>query len=228
MTEQRYKPLPYHRRWHGDVIAENTNLDLRERGALSTLIDLMFMHNGSVPDEDDFIRHYLGCNARGWHSLRDRLIDLQKIYRDDNGRLCCLRVDKELESIRQMRDAKAMAGMISQAKRQMTLRQSSSKVCSKFQKVSNFAPAKPLETLDSGSTPVQQLYTPHSRRKKEGQEGEENGDPHALRAGSPSPPLSRTAKPSEQAGSPKKEVGEKEVKLTLTPYLEAQIRSRRH
>ena len=44
------------------MIAEVINLDLRERGALFTLVDLMYIHGGSVPDEDDFMRRYLGCN----------------------------------------------------------------------------------------------------------------------------------------------------------------------
>ena len=61
------------------MIAEVINLDLRERGALFTLVDLMYIHGGSVPDEDDFMRRYLGCNAKGWHTLRDRLLHLQKI-----------------------------------------------------------------------------------------------------------------------------------------------------
>jgi len=155
-------PLPYHKRWHSDMITEVMNLDLRERGALFSLVDLMFKHDGSVPDEDDFVRRYLGCNAKGWHSLRDRLIHLEKIYRDDAGRLRCPLVDKELKSIRKMRDVASVAGMISQAKRQMT-----SKVCPDFRKVSNSAPANPLETLKAASTTVQPLQTPDSRVKKE-------------------------------------------------------------
>ena len=157
--------LPYHKRWHSDMIAEVINLDLRERGALFTLVDLMYIHGGSVPDEDDFMRRYLGCNAKGWHTLRDRLLHLQKIYRDGNRLLRSPLVDKELKSIRKMRDANAMAGMISQAKRQMT-----SKVVRESQKVSNFSGQKPLKTLESVSTPVQPLQTPYSRYKEEREE----------------------------------------------------------
>jgi uncharacterized protein YdaU (DUF1376 family) len=153
--------LPYHKRWHSDLIAEVINLDLRERGAFFTLVDLMYVHGGSVPDEDDFMRRYLGCNSRGWHTLRDRLLHLQKIYRDGNCRLRSSLVDKELKSIRKMRDANSMAGMISQAKRQMT-----SKVVRESPEVSNYATEKPPKTLDSASTPVQPLQTPYSRYKE--------------------------------------------------------------
>ena len=187
------------------MIAEVINLDLRERGALFTLVDLMYIHGGSVPDEDDFMRRYLGCNAKGWHTLRDRLLHLQKIYRDGNSLLRSPLVDKELRSIRKVRDANAWAGMISQAKRQMT-----SKVVRESQKVSNFAGEKPLKTLESASTPVQPLQTPDSRYKEEREEAP------------PSPPLESGAVVAEG-----KESGEQgEPKIIVSNYLAEQIRSR--
>ena len=190
--------LPYHKRWHSDMIAEVINLDLRERGALFTLVDLMYIHGGSVPDEDDFMRRYLGCNAKGWHTLRDRLLHLQKIYRDGNRLLRSPLVDKELKSIRKMRDANAMAGMISQAKRQMT-----SKVVRESQKVSNFSGEKPLKTLESVSTPVQPLQTPYSRYKEEREEA-------------PSPPFENGAVVAEGKES-------SEAKIIVSNFLAKQI-----
>ena len=191
--------LPYHKRWHSDMIAEVINLDLRERGALFTLVDLMYIHGGSVPDEDDFMRRYLGCNAKGWHTLRDRLLHLQKIYRDGNRLLRSPLVDKELKSIRKMRDANAMAGMISQAKRQMT-----SKVVRESQKISNFSGEKPLKTLESVSTPVQPLQTPYSRYKEEREEAP------------PSPPLESGAVVAEGKES-------SETKIIVSNFLAKQI-----
>ena len=191
--------LPYHKRWHSDMIAEVINLDLRERGALFTLVDLMYIHGGSVPDEDDFMRRYLGCNAKGWHTLRDRLLHLQKIYRDGNSLLRSPLVDKELRSIRKVRDANAWAGMISQAKRQMT-----SKVVRESQKVSNFAGEKPLKTLESASTPVQPLQTPYSRYKEEREEAP------------PSPPFETGALVAEGKES-------SETKIIVSDFLAKQI-----
>jgi uncharacterized protein YdaU (DUF1376 family) len=190
--------LPYHKRWHSDMIAEVINLDLRERGALFTLVDLMYIHGGSVPDEDDFMRRYLGCDAKGWHTLRDRLLHLQKIYRDGNRLLRSPLVDKELKSIRKMRDANAMAGMISQAKRQMT-----SKVVRESQKISNFSGEKPLKTLESVSTPVQPLQTPYSRYKEEREEA-------------PSPPFENGAVVAEGKES-------SETKIIVSNFLAKQI-----
>ena len=191
--------LPYHKRWHSDMIAEVINLDLGERGALFTLVDLMYIHGGSVPDEDDFMRRYLGCNAKGWHTLRDRLLHLQNIYRDGNRLLRSPLVDKELKSIRKMRDANAMAGMISQAKRQMT-----SKVVRESQKISNFSGEKPLKTLESVSTPVQPLQTPDSRYKEEREEAP------------PSPPFENGAVVAEGKES-------SETKIIVSNFLAKQI-----
>ena len=181
------------------MIAEVINLNLRERGALFTLVDLMYIHGGSVPDEDDFMRRYLGCNAKGWHTLRDRLLHLQKIYRDGNRLLRSPLVDKELKSIRKMRDANAMAGMISQAKRQMT-----SKVVRESQKISNFSGEKPLKTLESVSTPVQPLQTPDSRYKEEREEAP------------PSPPSANGAVVAEGKES-------SETKIIVSNFLAIQI-----
>jgi uncharacterized protein YdaU (DUF1376 family) len=140
------------------MLAEVINLDLRERGALFTLVDLMFVHGGSIPDDDDFMRRYLGCNVKGWHTLRDRLLRLQKIYRDGNDKLRSPLVDKGIKEARQRRDANAMAGMISQAKRQMT-----SRVVRESREVSNFATDKSLENKETASTSVQPYQTPDSR-----------------------------------------------------------------
>jgi uncharacterized protein YdaU (DUF1376 family) len=199
--------LLYHKRWHSDMLAEVINLDLRERGALFTLVDLMFVHGGSVPDEDDFMRRYLGCNARGWHTLRDRLLHLQKIYREGNSRLRSPLVDKGLREAQQRRDANAMAGMISQAKRQMT-----SKVVREFPKVSKFSAAKPLETFETASTSVQPYQTPDSRYKER---EEKNAAPP------PSSSFGHDAVVVAAKGS-----GE-QSEITVSPYLAQQIQNRR-
>jgi hypothetical protein len=196
------------------MIAEVINLDLRERGALFTLVDLMFVHGGSVPDEDDFMRRYLGCNAKGWHTLRDRLLHLQKIYRDGNDKLRSPLVDKGFKEAQRRRDANAMAGMISQAKRQMT-----SKVVRESAKVSNFTAAKPLEALKSASTSVQPYQTPDSRYKKEERE-----------EAAPPPPCGDgvvAARESESAERGPEDPKSEARPIVVSPYLAQQIKSRR-
>jgi hypothetical protein len=126
------------------------------------------------------------------------LLHLQKIYRDGNRLLRSPLVDKELKSIRKMRDANAMAGMISQAKRQMT-----SKVVRESQKISNFSGEKPLKTLESVSTPVQPLQTPYSRYKEEREEA-------------PSPPFENGAVVAEGKES-------SETKIIVSNFLAKQI-----
>ena len=57
--------LPYHKRWHSDMIAEVINLDLRERGALFTLVDLMYIHGGSAPRRRRFHASLSGMQCQG-------------------------------------------------------------------------------------------------------------------------------------------------------------------
>jgi hypothetical protein len=67
------------------MIAETQALNLKEYGALNKLIDLMHLKGGSVANDDQFIMSYMrGCNVRGWHTIRDRLLALDLIYRDGN------------------------------------------------------------------------------------------------------------------------------------------------
>jgi uncharacterized protein YdaU (DUF1376 family) len=193
------------------MLAEVINLDLRERGALFTLVDLMYVHGGSVPDKDDFIRRYLGCNARGWHALRDRLLHLEKIYRDDAGSLRSSLVDRGLKEARRRQEANSVAGMISQAKRRM-----SSKLSPNLQEVSNFADSNSLKSLVSASTGVQPYQTPDSRYKKE----------RAERA-SPSPALEGRSVASKGVAEGRPEGPKSEAEpIIVTSFLAQQVKSR--
>lgn len=58
------------------------NLSLEERGAYNTVLDLIYARDGAVPDDAAFMCRRLGCNVRRWTRIRQRLIDLKKIYVD--------------------------------------------------------------------------------------------------------------------------------------------------
>ena len=191
------------------MIAEVINLDLRERGAFFTLVDLMYVHGGSVPDNDDFMRRYLGCNSRGWHTLRDRLLDLQKIYREGNDRLRSRLVDKGISEAQRKRQANSMAGMISQAKRQTT-----SKVVPNSPEVSNFAGQKPLKNMDLASTSVEPYHTPDSRYKKKEEKN--------------APPSSSFEKDAVVAREERKGLGEQSepTKIAVSEHLARLVKER--
>ena len=59
-------------------------LTLEERGAYNTLIDLIYMADGALPDNAQIICRLLGTNKRGWKRIRDGLIAKGKIYLNGN------------------------------------------------------------------------------------------------------------------------------------------------
>ena len=69
-------------------------LTLEERGAYNTLIDLIYIADGALPDDERAICKVLGTNGRGWKRIRTSLIAKGKIYLND-GRLHNERADFE-------------------------------------------------------------------------------------------------------------------------------------
>jgi uncharacterized protein YdaU (DUF1376 family) len=55
-------------------------MTLEERGAYNTILDILYMHDGSVPDKPASVCKWLGTNARGWKRIRARLLELKKLY----------------------------------------------------------------------------------------------------------------------------------------------------
>jgi uncharacterized protein YdaU (DUF1376 family) len=55
-------------------------LTLEERGAYNTLLDLIYMADGALPDEPAAVCRWLGVNSRRWKRIRNRLIEQKKLY----------------------------------------------------------------------------------------------------------------------------------------------------
>lgn len=55
-------------------------LTLEERGAYNTILDLIYSQAGALPDDSRFISGWLRVDVRVWKRLRQRLIDLGKLY----------------------------------------------------------------------------------------------------------------------------------------------------
>lgn len=71
--------MDWHPRYHGAALEGMRRLSLEERGAYTTLLDLMYERAGGVPDDERFISGWLGCSTRLWRSIRERLISAGKI-----------------------------------------------------------------------------------------------------------------------------------------------------
>lgn len=55
-------------------------LDLQERGAYNTVLDLIYSRDGNLPDDDRFIAGWLRVDVRVWKRIKSTLVDREKLY----------------------------------------------------------------------------------------------------------------------------------------------------
>lgn len=55
------------------------NLNLEERGAYNTVLDLIYEHADRLVDDDKFLASWCRVDVRKWRRLKQRLIDLHKL-----------------------------------------------------------------------------------------------------------------------------------------------------
>lgn len=70
-------------------------LNLEERGAYNTVLDLIYTRDGNLADDDRFIAGWLRVDVRVWKRIKNRLIDLGKL-RAEEGMLRNSRADVEV------------------------------------------------------------------------------------------------------------------------------------
>lgn len=68
------KRREWYRRFPSDFIYASAGLTLKEKGALSVLLDLIVLHGKVLPDHPRNIAGVLGCSVRKWREIRERLI----------------------------------------------------------------------------------------------------------------------------------------------------------
>ncbi|WCT75419.1 DUF1376 domain-containing protein [Sphingomonas naphthae] len=90
--------MEWHKRDHRAALDGYMGLTLEERGAYTTLLDLMYERGEALPDNERLIAGHLETSVRKYRALRDSLIAKGKIQRADGGRLTNARFEKECES----------------------------------------------------------------------------------------------------------------------------------
>lgn len=88
---------PWHKRYHSDALTGYANLDLEERGAYTTILDLIYDRGGPLNMTDRLLAGYLGVSMRKSRSLIDSLIAHGKLWRTPEGHLFNKRARDELE-----------------------------------------------------------------------------------------------------------------------------------
>jgi uncharacterized protein YdaU (DUF1376 family) len=89
--------MDWHPRYHRDALEGYRPLSLEDRGAYTTLLDLMYERGGGLPDDERFLAGWMGVSVRLWRAIRARLIEAGKIDLE-GGLLINARVRVELDS----------------------------------------------------------------------------------------------------------------------------------
>lgn len=87
----------WHRRYHEKAINGYMGLTLEQRGAYTTLLDLMYDRGEPLLDNERLLAGYLNCSLRKYRTIRDQLIEMGKIQKTQNGKLTNSRFEKERE-----------------------------------------------------------------------------------------------------------------------------------
>ena len=91
-------------------------LSLEERGAHTTVLDLIYSHDGKIVDDDRFIAGWLRVDVRVWRRIKARLLSLGKFYKHGDY-LRNERADREVDAALHRVASAAQAGLASAAKR---------------------------------------------------------------------------------------------------------------
>lgn len=91
------RPDPWYKRYARDFFDGTRALTLEERGAYGDIVDLLYMFDGSIPDDAAWIGHQLHISSRKWTAIRAVLLAASKIS-CDGGVITNPRVNSEIEN----------------------------------------------------------------------------------------------------------------------------------
>jgi uncharacterized protein YdaU (DUF1376 family) len=92
------RTMPYHRRYHGDALQGYRKLTLEQRGAYTTILDLIYDEGGPIDRNERWLAGELNCSLRKAKVILDELIQLRKIYVTVGGKLSNHRAESEIEN----------------------------------------------------------------------------------------------------------------------------------
>lgn len=98
--------LPYYKRFPRDFLDGCIGMSLEVKGAYAVVLDLIYMRDGKLPDDERYIAGQLGCSVRKWNSIKSELIQRGKLV-VESGFISNFRADFLLEETRKYRDKQA-------------------------------------------------------------------------------------------------------------------------
>lgn len=95
--------LPYYKAYPRDFIEGTIGMPFEVKCAYRVVLDLIYMQGGNLPDDARYISGLLGCSIRKWKSLRDDLIQRDKLQVSGEF-LTNYRAEKELEMLSKLQE----------------------------------------------------------------------------------------------------------------------------
>ncbi|MGK9200472.1 DUF1376 domain-containing protein [Sinorhizobium meliloti] len=92
------RTMPYHRRYHGDALQGYRRLTLEQRGAYTTILDLIYDAGGPIDNNERWLAGELNCSIRKARSLISELMELKKIFINRQGQISNHRCEAEIEN----------------------------------------------------------------------------------------------------------------------------------
>lgn len=90
------RTMPYHRRYQGDALQGYRKLTLEQRGAYTTILDLIYDEGGPIEFNERWLAGELNCSLRKAKALLDELLELRKIYVTRDGKISNHRAEQEI------------------------------------------------------------------------------------------------------------------------------------
>ncbi|WP_104838930.1 DUF1376 domain-containing protein [Sinorhizobium fredii] len=92
------RTMPYHRRYHGDALQGYRRLTLEQRGAYTTILDLIYDACGPIDNNERWLAGELNCSIGKARALISELIKLRKIFINTQGQISNHRCEVEIEN----------------------------------------------------------------------------------------------------------------------------------
>ncbi|NTA36716.1 DUF1376 domain-containing protein [Agrobacterium salinitolerans] len=90
------RTMPYHRRYQGDALQGYRKLTLEQRGAYTTILDLIYDEGGPIEFNERWLAGELNCSLRKAKALLADLLELRKIYVTRDGKISNHRAEQEI------------------------------------------------------------------------------------------------------------------------------------
>lgn len=98
--------LPYYKRYTRDLLDGTVGLGFEDKTVYAFILDLIYHHDGKLPDESRYISGHLECSVRKWNNIKSSLVKKGKLEIID-GFIRNYRADKEVISRRKYQDKQA-------------------------------------------------------------------------------------------------------------------------